>query len=158
MAMKCCTKLETAKERCPIVFQCHPSNFKVTRYKTSPILTQIGHFRTIGQSQLSNPSDLPCSNFGTILTSWNGSNFGFPGISRRTHGGNGLKFCTQMYLDHLQNWLVYGHGLLIFLILALFWLSETGQILGFRAFPGERMEEMAWNCAHWCILTTFRTD
>ena len=50
MAMKCCTKLETAKERCPIVFQCHPSNFKVTRDKTSPILTQIGHFRTIGRS------------------------------------------------------------------------------------------------------------
>ena len=61
MAMKCCTKLETAKERCPIVFQGHPSNFKVTRYKTSPILTQLGRFRTIGQSQLSNPSDLPCS-------------------------------------------------------------------------------------------------
>ena len=60
MAMKCCTKLETAKERCPFVFQGHPSNFKVTRYKTSPILTQIGRFRTIGRSQLSNPSDLPC--------------------------------------------------------------------------------------------------
>ena len=58
--MKCCTKLETAKERCPIVFQGHPSNFKVTRDKTSPILTQIGRFRTIGRSQLSNPSDLPC--------------------------------------------------------------------------------------------------
>ena len=56
MAMKCCTKLGTAKERCPIVFQGHPSNFKVTRYKTSPILTQIGRFRTIGRSQLSNPS------------------------------------------------------------------------------------------------------
>ena len=61
MAMKCCTKLETAKERCPIVFQGHPSNFKVTRDKTSPILTQIGRFQTIGRSQLSNPSDLPCS-------------------------------------------------------------------------------------------------
>ena len=60
MAMKCCTKLETAKERCPIVFQGHPSNFKVTRHKTSLILTQIGRFRTIGRSQLSNPSDLPC--------------------------------------------------------------------------------------------------
>ena len=60
MAMKSCTKLETAKERCPIVFQGHPSNFKVTRDKTSPILTQIGRFRTIGRSQLSNPSDLPC--------------------------------------------------------------------------------------------------
>ena len=60
MAMECYSKLETAKERCPIVFQGHPSNFKVTRDKTSPILTQIGRFRTIGRSQLSNPSDLPC--------------------------------------------------------------------------------------------------
>ena len=63
MAMKCCTKLETAKERYPIVFQGHPSNFKVTRDKTSPILTQIGRFQIIGhysRSQLSNPSDLPC--------------------------------------------------------------------------------------------------
>ena len=60
MAMKCCTKLETAKKRCHIVFQGHPSNFKVTRDKTSTILTQIGRFRTIGRSQLSNPSDLPC--------------------------------------------------------------------------------------------------
>ena len=60
MAMKYCTKLETAKERCSIVFLGHPSNFKVTRYKTSLILTQIGRFRTIGRSQLSNPSDLPC--------------------------------------------------------------------------------------------------
>ena len=68
MAMKCCTKLETAKERCPIVFQSHPSNFKVTRYKTSPILTQIGRFRTIGQSQLSNPSDLPC--FCILFQNW----------------------------------------------------------------------------------------
>ena len=60
MAMKYYTKLETAKERCPIVFQGHPSNFKVTRDITSPILTQIGCSRTRGRSQLSNPSDLPC--------------------------------------------------------------------------------------------------
>ena len=59
----------------------------------------------------------------------------------------GLKFGSLMYLDHLQNWLVYGHGLMIFLILAVFGLSETGQIWGFRVFPGERMEEMAWNFA-----------
>ena len=38
----------------------------------------------------------------------------FPGICRRTHEGNGLKFDMLMYLDHLQNWLVYGCGLLIF--------------------------------------------
>ena len=60
MATKWCTKLETAKQRCPIVFQGHPWNFNVTRDITSPILTQIGRFQTIGRSQLSNPSDLLC--------------------------------------------------------------------------------------------------
>ena len=82
----------------------------------------------------------------------------FPGLCRRMHGGISLKFYMLMYLDHLQNWLVYGRGLWIFLILALFWLSETGQIWGFQAYPGERMEGMAWNFACWWILTTFRTD
>ena len=74
MAMKCCTKLEIAKKICPIVFQDHPSNFKVTRDKTSPILTQIGRFRIIGRSQLSNPSDLPCLSMFTyvlIKSNWN---------------------------------------------------------------------------------------
>ena len=104
------------------------------------------------------PRSVDFSNFGAILTKWNGSNLGFPGIFWRTHGGNGLKLCTLMYRDHVQNWLVYGHGLLIFLILALFWLSETGQIWGFQAFSGEPMEEMAWNFARGCIVTTFRTD
>ena len=96
--------------------------------------------------------------FALFGLSKTGQIWGFPGISRRTHGGNGLKFCALMYLDHFQNWLVYGHSLVIFLIFALFGLSETGQIWGFRVFPGERMEEMAWNFARWCILTTFRTD
>ena len=31
MATKWCTRLEVAWKRCPIVFQGHPSNFKVTR-------------------------------------------------------------------------------------------------------------------------------
>ena len=96
------------------------------------------------------------SYFGAILTYWNGSNLGFLGISRRTHRGNGLKLCMLMYLDHLQNWLVYSHGLLFFLILALFWLSQTGQIWGFLAFPGESMEGMVWNMVCCCILTTYR--
>ena len=87
-----------------------------------------------------------------------GQVWGFRAFSQRTHRGNGLKFCTLMYLDHLHNWLVSGHCLLIFVILPLFWLSETGQIWGFRAFPGERMQGMAWNIACCCILTTSRTD
>ena len=82
----------------------------------------------------------------------------FPGICWRTHGGNGLKFNMLMYLDHLQNWLDYGHSLLIFLLLTPLWLNETGQIWGFRAFPWERMEGIAWNFTCWCILTTFRID
>ena len=71
----------------------------------------------------------------------------FPGICRGMHRGIGLKFYMLVYLYHLQKWLVYGRGLVIFQILALFWLSETGQIWGFRAFPGERMEGMTWNFA-----------
>ena len=55
------------------------------------------------------------------------------------HGGNGLKFCMLMYLDNLQNCNDHGHSLLIFLILALFWLSETGQIWGLRVLSGERL-------------------
>ena len=74
--------------------------------------------------------------FGFTLT--NGLNLGFLGSFWRMHGGNGLKLCMLMYLDCLQNWLVYGHGLLILQILALFWFSETGQIWGFQAF---------WSCS-----------
>ena len=33
MALKWCIKLNIAEKRCPIVFQGHPSNFKVTRDK-----------------------------------------------------------------------------------------------------------------------------
>ena len=62
----------------------------------------------------------------------------FPDICRRTHGGNGLKYCMLMYLDHLQNWLVYGHGLLNFQILVLYWLSEMGQI--WRTYKGNSMK------------------
>ena len=47
MATKWCTKLEVALKRCPIVFQGHPSNFKVTQLKKLSNLTQIGHFRTV---------------------------------------------------------------------------------------------------------------
>ena len=46
----------------------------------------------------------------------------FPDISRKMHRGNDLQFCILMYPDHFQNWLDFGHGLLILLILALLWL------------------------------------
>ena len=47
MATKWCTKLGVALKRCPIVFQGHSSNFKVTRLKKLSNLTQIGRFRTV---------------------------------------------------------------------------------------------------------------
>ena len=77
----------------------------------------------------------------------------FQGICQRTHGGNGLNFWMLMYLDHHQNWLDYGHGLLIFLILALFWLRETGQIWvsghlpenALRKWPGIVHADVSWS-------------
>ena len=103
MAMKCCTKLETAKERCPIVFQGHPSSFKVTRDKTSLILTQIGRFRTIGRSQLSNPSDLPCSRSSVKFQGHTGQkisdfypNWAFPDCNSNLNSPMDLKWCTKL--------------------------------------------------------------
>ena len=80
----------------------------------------------------------------------------FLGICQRTHGCNGLKFCMLMYLGHLQNWLDYGHGLLILLLLVPRRLSEMGQIWGFRVFSQKHMEGMAWNFACCCVLVTLR--
>ena len=103
MAMKCCTKLETAKERCSIVFLGHPSNFKVTRYKTSPILTQIGRVWTIGRSQLSNPSDLPCSRSSVIFQGHTAlkivkfdPNWAFPDCNSSLNSPMGTKWCTKL--------------------------------------------------------------
>ena len=47
MTMKWCTKPDAAEERCPIVFQGHPSNFEVTWDKKLPILTWIRHSRAV---------------------------------------------------------------------------------------------------------------
>ena len=105
MAIKCCTKHETAKERCPIVFQGHPSNFKVTRDKTSPILTQIGRFRTKGRSQLSNPSDLPCSRSSLKFQGHRGQkmvdfdpNWAFPDSNSSLNSLMAMKWCTKLEL------------------------------------------------------------
>ena len=46
MAKKWCSKLQVALKMCPIVFQGHPSNFKVTRLNKLSNLTPIGCFRT----------------------------------------------------------------------------------------------------------------
>ena len=103
MAMKCCTKLETAMKRCHIVFQGHPSNFKVTRGKTSPILTQIGRFWTTGRSQLSNPSDLPCSRSSVKFQGRTAlkiveldPNWAFPDCNSNLNSPMGMKWYTKL--------------------------------------------------------------
>ena len=45
---------------------------------------------------------------------------------------------ADIYPDHLQSWLNFGYGLLIFLVMVPFLLSETGHIWGLRALSGER--------------------
>ena len=77
----------------------------------------------------------------TIFTWWNWSNSGFLGVFLRMHGSNNLKFGKLMYFDQLENWLHFGHGLLIFLLLAPLWLSETGQIWDSRPFLENTWEE-----------------
>ena len=47
MATKWCIKIEVALRRCPIIFQGHPSNFKVTQLLKSSNLIQVGRFRTV---------------------------------------------------------------------------------------------------------------
>ena len=63
-------------------------------------------------------------NFGTILTKWKGLNFWFSGIFYKMHWRNDLQFGMLICADHLQNnFLYYSHGLLIFPILAQFWVK-----------------------------------
>ena len=57
---------------------------------------------------------------------------------RPIRGGCGCEVsCGVHHRQRVKN--TYGHGLLIFLLLASLWLSEIGEI-------------------YWCILTTLRTD
>ena len=60
----------------------------------------------------------------------------FLGICRRMQRVNGLKLCMPMYLDYFPN---CGPGMLIFLILALFWLMKRVKFVIFGYFP-----ENAW--------------
>ena len=60
--------------------------------------------------------------FGAILALWwpkNLGKFGFPAITRRTHGRNDPKFGMQVYHDHRQNWCDFDHGLMKFLLWVL---------------------------------------
>ena len=61
------------------------------------------------------------------------------------------KFDMLKYPDHLQNWSDICHHLLIFLILAAFWLNETGQICDFRTFSWEYKGGIARKLTCWYV-------
>ena len=86
----------------------------------------------------------------------------FPDIFLRMHGRNDLKFGVLLYPDHLQNWLDFGHSLLIFLLLMALWLTETGHIWGFRSFSGGRSKRGGGSvsvfltlCVEFCLVNDF---
>ena len=60
MASKYFTMLRWVWKRCPLVFQSHISSFKVTQATNLPIWLKFWLSRSLGGSQLSNPSDWPC--------------------------------------------------------------------------------------------------
>ena len=61
-----------------------------------------------------------------------------------------------LYPDHFQNLCAYGHGLVIFLILVLFWLSERGQFWGFQAYSGKPIDEILHADVSWLLSELVR--
>ena len=63
-----------------------------------------------------------------------------------------------LYPDHLQNGSDYSYGLVIFLILVLFWLSEMGQIWGFQALenPLRKCPEILHADVYWPLSELIR--
>ena len=72
--------------------------------------------------------------FLILVAFWHSETSPVCGIVLRTHGRSWLKFGMLIYPDHLQNWLDFVHGLLIFLIFSCplcgsvrVWLPLRGQ-------------------------------
>ena len=63
---------------------------------------------------------------------------GFRAFDGECMMGMDWNICLLMYLDHFQNWLHYGHSLLIFQILTLIRHSEKGEIWGFQIFSTKK--------------------
>ena len=100
MALKWCTKLDVVQTRCPIVFQDHPSNFKVTRLKKSSILTQIGRFRSVTPLWIhwwlrNDAQSLKQRRRGVLLF------FKFIRQMSRSHGTKNCRFWPQLSISGL---------------------------------------------------------
>ena len=74
------------------------------------------------------------------------ANLGFPGISWRTHYGNGQKFCMLMYLDHLWRWWLQFVDFCNFGAISTSW---NGPNLG---FPGISQRTHGGNDLKFCML------
>ena len=79
-------------------------------------------------------SSVDFPHFCGILTSWNRPNLWFPDIFLPSQGRNGMKSGMLTYSDNRQCSLDFDRVLLIFLILASFWLSENGKFGGSGIF------------------------
>ena len=66
MAMKCCTKLETSKERCTFVFSRSSIKFQGPTGQNITVFDPNWAFPDY-RPQLSNPSDLPCFTMFVLL-------------------------------------------------------------------------------------------
>ena len=112
MAMKCCIKLEATYKRCPIVFQCHASNFKVTQNKKSPILTRIECFQTVTPVWIHRWLWNEAHRKGALFFSMSsikflghkgqkkitdfGLNWAFPNSNSSLNSPRGLRWCTKL--------------------------------------------------------------
>ena len=79
---------------------------------------------------------------------------GCPGIFWKMHERNGLNLGILMDPDHLQQWLKFGYGLFIFLILVPFFSRWKNEIYVFLRTPVIN-DCKKFSC--WCKLTAFRT-
>ena len=74
------------------------------------------------------------------------------------HGGNGLKYGMLLYPDHIQNWLDYGYGLVIFSCdQAALWMVQS-VCLSVRPSvrPSVRLSVTPfWLCSHHPIIMKF---
>ena len=109
----------------------------------------------------------PFSLYRYSCHNWNGSNLGFPGISWRRNGRKSLKFCMLMYPDHLQNWLDFGHGSLIFMSFrshiyllkqAKFWFSRHLPENTQREWPKILHADLSWPLSELIIFLSCSVD
>ena len=77
------------------------------------------------------------------LTNWPSGSRSFWTFSRECMGEILPEIWHSKYSDYLQNWLDFGHGQMIFLISALYWLDEMRQTLHLQPSSWQWLEGIA---------------